>query len=210
LRIDAVWFARPRFAFILHPILSAKRLFGVMMVSRMRTWILLLTSLPLLAKTPEWERAHSLYQAAEFKQAISVLEKASKKDPDNLALLGQSYLELKKYGDAVDALESATELAPKNSDFHMWLGRAWGRLAESNKLLAFGRARKAKNAFETAVQLDPKNVDALSDLFEYYLEAPGVVGGGLDKAEKVAKMIRAIDPEHGDRLLARVAEERKK
>jgi cytochrome c-type biogenesis protein CcmH/NrfG len=90
----------------------------------------------------------------------------------------------------------------------MWLGRAWGRLAESNKLLAFGRARKAKNAFEKAVQLDPKNVDAMSDLFEYYFEAPGVVGGGLDKAEAVAKMIVALEPEHGQRLLARVTKER--
>jgi cytochrome c-type biogenesis protein CcmH/NrfG len=177
---------------------------------RMRTWILLLASLPLLAKTPEWERAHSLYQAAEFKQAVSILEKAPKNDPDNLLLLGQSYMELKQYGDAVDALENATELAPKSSLAQMWLGRAWGRHAESNKLLAFGRARKARSAFEKAVELDPKNVDAMSDLFEYYFEAPGIVGGGLDKAESVAKMIANLDPEHGERLLARVAKERKK
>jgi cytochrome c-type biogenesis protein CcmH/NrfG len=179
-----------------------------MKVIRMRTWILLLASLPLLGKTPEWERAHSLYQASDFKQAVAVLEKASRKDPDNLLLLGQSYIELKKYGDAVDVLEKSTEIEPKSSVLHMWLGRAWGRLAESNKLLAFGRARKAKNAFEKAVQLDPKNVDAMSDLFEYYFEAPGVVGGGLDKAEAVAKMIVALEPEHGQRLLARVTKER--
>jgi hypothetical protein len=36
------------------------------------------------------------------------------------------------------------------------------------------------------VQLNPRNMDALSDLFEYYLEAPGFMGGGLDKAAGVA------------------------
>ncbi len=176
----------------------------------MRTWILLLASLPLLAKTPEWERAHSLFQASDYKQAAAVLEKASKKDVDNLILLGESYMELKKFSSAVDTFENAAELAPKQSMVHVWLGRAWGRLAETNKLLAFGRARKAKNAFEKAVELDPNNNDALNDLFEYYLEAPGVVGGGLDKAEVIAKRVAVLDPEHGQRLLARVSEERRK
>ena len=176
----------------------------------MRTWIFLLASLPLLAKTAEWDRAHSLFQASDYKQAAAILEKAPKKDVDNLMLLGESYMKLKKFGDAVDTFENAAELAPKQSMIHVWLGRAWGRLAETNKLLAFGRARKAKSAFEKAVELDPKNSDALDDLFEYYFEAPGVVGGGLDKAEVVAKKIAALNPEHGERLLARVSEERKK
>ncbi len=176
----------------------------------MRAWILLLTSLPLLAKTAEWERAHSFFEASDFKQAAALLEKASKKDFDNVLLLGQSYYELKKFGDAVDVLESAAEISPRSSEAQLWLGRAYGRLAEGNKLLAFGRARKARAAFEKAVELDPKNRDALDDLFEFYFEAPGIVGGGLDKAEAVAKQIAALDAEDGAELLARVARARKK
>ncbi len=176
----------------------------------MRAWILLLTSLPLLSKTAEWERAHSFFEASDFKQAAAVLEKASKKDFDNVLLLGQSYYELKKFGDAVDVLESAAEISPRSSEAQLWLGRAYGRLAEGNKLLAFGRARKARAAFEKAVELDPKNRDALDDLFEFYFEAPGIVGGGLDKAEAVAKQIAALDAEDGAELLARVARARKK
>jgi cytochrome c-type biogenesis protein CcmH/NrfG len=174
----------------------------------MRCWILLLLALPLLGKTPEWQQAHALFEDSNFKQAAAVLEKASNKDVDNLLLLGQSYLELKKYSDAVSAFEKACALAPRNSDAQLWLGRAWGRLAESNKLLAFGRARKAKAAFEKAVQLDPKNRDALDDLFEYYFEAPGIVGGGLDKAEAIAKQIAVLDADDGASLLARVARKR--
>lgn len=176
----------------------------------MRVWILLFSALPLLAKTPEWDRAHSFFLASDFKQAAAVLEKASKKDFDNLLLLGRSYFELKKFGDAVDVLDSATQVTPKSSEAQLWLGRAYGRLAESNKLLAFGRARKARAAFERAVQLDPKNRDALDDLFEFYFEAPGIVGGGLDKAEGIAKQIAALDADDGAELLEKVARERKK
>jgi cytochrome c-type biogenesis protein CcmH/NrfG len=176
----------------------------------MRSWILLLASLPLLAKTAEWERAHNFFLASDFKQAAAVLEKASKRDFDNLLLLGRSYFELKKFGDSVDALESAAQVAPKSSEAQLWLGRAYGRLAEGNKLLAFGRARKARAAFEKAVELDPKNRDALDDLFEFYFEAPGIVGGGLDKAEGIAKQIAALDADDGAELLERIAKERKK
>jgi cytochrome c-type biogenesis protein CcmH/NrfG len=176
----------------------------------MRTWILPLICLPLLAKTPEWEQAHMLFESSNFKQAVATLEKASKNDADNLLLLGQSYMELQKHGDAVDVLEKATQVAPKRADAFVWLGRALGRLAETNKLLAFGRARKAKAAFEKAVELDPKNRDALDDLFEFYIEAPSLVGGGLDKAERVAKIVAALDANDGEDMLARVARERKK
>ena len=36
--------------------------------------------------------------------------------------------------------------------------------------------------FEKSVELDGKNLEAINDLFSYYLEAPGFLGGGLDKA----------------------------
>lgn len=176
----------------------------------MLRWILLFVlTLPLAAKTAEWDVASKLFQEGNYRQAASVL-KASKKDPDNLFLLGRTYIEMKQFSEAAEALENAAKLSPKDSVLHMWLGRAYGWLAESNKLLAFGRARKARSSFEKSVELDPKNLEALSDLFEFYIEAPGIVGGGVDKAEKVAQQVTAIDPAKGKRLLDRVASERHK
>lgn len=162
----------------------------------------------LYAKTAEWDQAHTFVQRSEYKQAIQILEKSSHKDPDNLQLLGQAWMGLKEFKNAVDVLEKAASLAPKSSNVYLWLGRAWGRRAESNKLMAFSWARKAKDAFERAVTLDNKNREALEDLFEYYVEAPSIVGGGLDKAEIVAKQIAAIDPAKGERAMARIAKER--
>ena len=52
--------------------------------------------------------------------------------------------------------------------------------------MAPGHASKAHRYFEKAVELDPKNLEAMNDLFEYYLEAPGFLGGGFDKAQALA------------------------
>ena len=64
-------------------------------------------------------------------------------------------------------------------------------------------------AFERAVELDPSNLEALSDVFEYYLQAPGMVGGGLDKAENIASRFAGLNAAEYHWALARIAEKRK-
>ena len=72
-----------------------------------------------------------------------------------------------------------------------------------------GLASKARQYFEKAVQLNPRNLEALTDLFEYYLEAPGFLGGGLDKAEATSARIAEIDAAEGYWAHAKLAEKRK-
>jgi Tfp pilus assembly protein PilF len=74
---------------------------------------------------------------------------------------------------------------------------------------ALGQARKTVRAFERAVELDPSNLEALSDVFEYYLEAPGIVGGGLDKAENIARRFADVNPAENHWARARLAEKRR-
>jgi tetratricopeptide (TPR) repeat protein len=57
--------------------------------------------------------------------------------------------------------------------------------------------------------LDPRNSDALSDLFDYYLDAPGFLGGGQDKAAAVAEKISAIDAPEGYFEQAKLAQRRR-
>ena len=66
-----------------------------------------------------------------------------------------------------------------------------------------------RTEFETAVRLGPDSVDARSDLGEFYLEAPGIVGGGRDKAEAQAKTLSTLDPAKAHWLNGRIAEKRK-
>jgi Flp pilus assembly protein TadD len=93
---------------------------------------------------------------------------------------------------------------------NLWLGRAYGRRAETSSLItAPGFANKARQFFEKAAQLNPSNIEAQSDLFEYYLEAPGFLGGGFDKASATALQIARISPAEGHWAQAKLAEKRK-
>ncbi len=111
---------------------------------------------------------------------------------------------------AADLFLKATQEDPSNSDYMDWLGRGYGRRAETTNFVAApGFALKARQAFERAVQLNPRNSDALSDLFDYYLNAPGFMGGGYDKAMAVAAKTAAIDPPQSYHERAKLAQKRK-
>jgi tetratricopeptide (TPR) repeat protein len=59
------------------------------------------------------------------------------------------------------------------------------------------------------VELDPTDKDALGDLLDYYLEAPGFLGGGIRKAEELAQMILKQDQAEGHYAEGIVADRKK-
>jgi tetratricopeptide (TPR) repeat protein len=110
----------------------------------------------------------------------------------------------------VEYLGKATVLDPTQATYFLWLGRAYGRKAEVAFPLAAPRdASKARASLEKALELDPKNSDATDDLFEFYLQAPGFLGGGFDKAARMADKIAERDPAEGVFARARLADARK-
>jgi Flp pilus assembly protein TadD len=156
----------------------------------------------------ELRQAEDLYRHAEYEKSLALLDKNSP-DPATEFLLGRDYLMLGEFKKSTDHLERAVHAAPNNAEYQDWLGRAWGKRAEtSNILAAAGYAGKAREAFETSVRLDPSNSDALSDLFDYYLDAPGFMGGGYEKAMKVADQISIVDPSEGYFEKAKLAQKR--
>jgi len=167
---------------------------------RFRSLISLVLSLTavLAAGTPEWDRAHELYQRTEYKQSLAILLPLKNQDASTLQLIGQSYFMLGDYKKASESFEKAIPLAPQSSELYHWLGRAYGRRAEMATIFsAPSLASKTRQMFERAVQLDPKNSEALDDLFDYYLQAPGFLGGGIQKAEEVARHIAKLDEAQG-------------
>jgi Flp pilus assembly protein TadD len=161
-------------------------------------------------ETGDLDRALNFYNHTDYAAAISIL----KKSPDAgsaklLQLLGQSYFMNGEYKKAVTALESAAALAPDDSEIQTWLGRAYGRRAETSfPLQAIGFATKSRQAFEKAVKLDSHNREALNDLFEFYVEAPGFMGGGLDRAKSLLPAIAKDDPAEIYFARARIAEKK--
>jgi len=133
----------------------------------------------------------------------------SAKDAAVYDLIGRNYFMLGEYKRATCSFQEALAAGPGDSDRYLWLGRAFGRRAEhAGPLTAPGYASKARQNFERAVDLNPKNLEAMSDLFEYYLEAPGFLGGGIDKASLLAKRIAELDPAEGHFTQYRLAEKK--
>jgi tetratricopeptide (TPR) repeat protein len=155
-----------------------------------------------------YELARNEYNRTNFSAAIKLLQHPS--DAQSWELLGQSCLLEGEYRKATDALEKAAALDPHSSEIQTWLGRAWGRRAETSFALnAMGYANKSREAFETAIQLDPANKAALGDLFDFYLAAPGLVGGGPDKARGLMPLIAKYDPEQVHTVEAQLDEQKK-
>lgn len=154
-------------------------------------------------------KAEEFYTRTDYQGSLTLLDKHSN-DPAVLNLIGRDLFMLSEFHKAADYFTKALAADPKSSIQAMWLGRAYGRCAETaSPFAAPGFASKARQNFELAVTLDPKNKEALSDLFDYYLEAPGFLGGGYDKAVGVADQIAAIEPAEGYFARASLAQKKK-
>ncbi len=116
---------------------------------------------------------------------------------------GQRLFEQGNLDAAVIEFKAAVAAQPDSSMAHLWLGRALGRKAEkAGPFQAMRMAHDVCHEFEQAVALDPTNTDARSDLMEFYLGAPPMVGGGVEKAEAQAAAIAQLDPALGQRARA--------
>lgn len=171
--------------------------------------IMLIASLTAsVADTPQ-----DMLAAGRIDDAIAELNgrlSTAPSDAGSSNLLCRAYFALGDWNRAEAACQKATTLDPGNSRFHLWLGRVYGEKADrTNFLSAAGLAGKVRGEFERAVQLDPKDVDARLDLAEFYLAAPGIVGGGEQKARQQARAIGAINPAREHWVYARIAEQRK-
>ena len=107
---------------------------------------------------------------------------------------GRRYVVQGNYTEAITVMEKAIEMEPDNAHYHHLLGKSYGRLAQqSNWFSAIRLAKKTLHAFERAVELDPSNIEALSDLMEYYKQAPSFLGGHEKKAQQIEERILQLE-----------------
>jgi tetratricopeptide (TPR) repeat protein len=147
------------------------------------------------------EAARHAYELSDYEKAVKILQDAVGKNPRDgevLFLLAKSHFELRQFDAAVANAERAVAVAPENSTYHEWLGRSFGEKAsKSSWFSALSLARKAQQEFETAVRLNPKNYSAFQALIEFDCAAPGIVGGGEDKALLKIEQLAAMDDAEG-------------
>ncbi len=150
-----------------------------------------------------------LLAAGRADEATQTLERQighSPSDAESFNLLCRAYFMIDEWDRGIPSCERATKLDPQKSLYQLWLGRIYGEKADhAGFLSALGLAKKVRNSFERAVELDPKNWEARTDLAEFYLEAPSIVGGGQDKARAQAEALLPFNPAMAHWVLARIA-----
>ena len=116
---------------------------------------------------------------------------------------GRAAFRAEHYEEAAREFERAAELDPESSLYHTWRGNAYGmRALDTNPIHQATLARKAKAAFDQAVQLDPNNLNARESLARFYSIAPAILGGSRTKAVQQIEEIRQRNPYRGTMLLA--------
>ena len=146
--------------------------------------------------------ARSLFDARKLPDAQSAYEKIADADPKSAEAqyyLAQLALRRNDTDEkAIAYAEKAVALAPDNAEYQHTLGEAFGNAAQKAGVLSkFGLAKKCLAAFQRAAALKPDNVEFHLSLFDYYRQAPGLVGGGADKAAAEAAIITKLDPARG-------------
>jgi len=154
-----------------------------------------------------------LLAAGRVDEAIQTLQQQiarSATDAESQNLLCRAYFMLEEWDRGIAACERARNLDPQNSLYHLWLGRIYGEKASRAGLLsAAGLAKKVRTSFERAVELDPHSWEARTDLAEFYVDAPGIVGGGKDKAREQADALLPLNPGMAHWVRARIADKEK-
>jgi len=181
----------------------------------MKLQILWLLALPWIFLFPAHAATspRELLTSGHVDEAIQSLEQqvsGSAKDAESYNLLCRAYFMNQEWDHGIAACERARNLDPQNSLYYLWLGRIYGEKADrAGFLSAASLAKKVRASFERAVELDSKSWEARNDLADFYIEAPGIVGGGKDKARAQADALMSFHPAVAHWVLARIAAKNK-
>lgn len=119
---------------------------------------------------------------------------------------GMRLMRESQHAKAESQFARAVKREPNVAEYQLWLGRAVGlQAARASVLKQPFMARRIKSAFERAVQLDPTLIDARDGLIQFYLAAPGVMGGSKEKARAQQVAIAKLDRMRGHQAEAVIA-----
>ena len=173
--------------------------------------LLVFLFLPVLIFSQTSEKINSVvefYNQKEYEKAKEEFEDLMDNDirvDSFYYYAGMNYMALKKYEEASEVFEKAVELNPKSSHYYLMLGNSYGLDAQNSSIFSqFSLAKKCKNSYLKAVELNPENIGARIALASYYYQAPGIVGGDTEEAIEQANFIIKKDEKRGRILLANI------
>jgi tetratricopeptide (TPR) repeat protein len=180
---------------------------------RLRRFFVFLSLLVCLVGAAYAASPKELLASGHADEAIQTLQQQIARSPSDAEaqnLLCRAYFMIEEWDRGIAACERARNLDPQKSLYHLWLGRIYGEKADrAGFLSAAGLVKKVRTSFERAVELDPKSWEARTDLAEFFIDAPSIVGGGKDKARAQADALMSINPSMAHWVAARIAEKNK-
>jgi tetratricopeptide (TPR) repeat protein len=103
-----------------------------------------------------------------------------------------------RIGETVKYAQQCVSVSPATAGCHVALGKALGwKAMTGGTMSALGYAGDIRDSFKKAVELDPRDMDARFSLLQFYMMAPGFMGGGTGKAETLAGQTAAVNAEAG-------------
>lgn len=176
------------------------------MTSQFRYVALLFLASSLVASAQVDSTGFRLLAEKKFAEAAAFFSTATKKnskDAEAFYYLAVSLQRQQKLDEAEDAVDEAIDLNEGAAKYHLTRGQILGMQAMSANVLSQGLlAPRIKNAFLKASELDPANVEARQALYNYYVMAPGIMGGSEEKAFEQAKAVVKLDPFAGYLMMA--------
>lgn len=143
------------------------------------------------------------YAAAKHKFE-SVLDKNNRKAEAHY-YLSKCLFNLGDLDDAIEHGEVAVELDDKNADYHFNLGVLYAEDASDASIFrAPFIAGNIKEQFRRTIELNPDHLEGRIGLTQFYIQAPSISGGDLDKALEQANIVLTMDEMQGRFLLSQI------
>jgi tetratricopeptide (TPR) repeat protein len=131
-------------------------------------------------KTARWNYALGRVAAMEADRASGDPEKPLRKE-------------------ALEQFERAVKLEPGNADYQYWFASAsFEHIDDVGMLSKMSLASDGRKAYEKAIAIDPNYVAARIGLARFYLGAPAIAGGSVDKAKQQGAALLAIPDKRGE------------
>jgi len=161
--------------------------------------------LPMVSANPSGIAAFDNNDLISAKKLFHQSIEQNNKDAVALQYLGKIALAEGELDDAEEYIEKAQKLSPKDAEVQFDTARIMGAQAQDASIFsAAGYASKSLEAFKKAAQLEPDSVKYRRGLMNFYLQAPGIVGGDDKLAMDEALAISELNPIEGFVALASV------
>jgi tetratricopeptide (TPR) repeat protein len=156
-------------------------------------------------------QAIDLYARHHYSEAREALARALAANPDNAAArTARGRLLYEVDGDidgALADLEQAVAVAPGSASAHAWLGQVLAAQASRDGMFkAAAVAKRGRAELEQAVALAPRDAQIRLALLRFYLTAPTLAGGSVERAREQAGELGHVDQPLGIQAEGEIAE----